>query len=206
MRETWVRSLGREDPLEKEMATHSGILAWRIPWTKELCGLQSMGRKESDTTERLHFHFCQRCEDDRLLSSLYKNTVCVILYFFKTCPYDMLSHFSCVWLFLALWTVAHQASLSMDFSGKNTGVGCYFLLQGIFPKNNIIKLQYFNENFWLTCSDFILISNPSISWINFWQKTTKFCKAIILQLKNKVAKEKKKDPITKTWCSQINKN
>ena len=55
MWETWVRSLGLEDPLEKEMATHSSILAWRIPRTGELGGLQSMGRKESDTTEQLHF-------------------------------------------------------------------------------------------------------------------------------------------------------
>ena len=39
MWETWVRSLGQEDPLEKEMATHSSILAWRIPWTEELGGL-----------------------------------------------------------------------------------------------------------------------------------------------------------------------
>ena len=39
------------------MATHSSIIAWRIPWTEELGGLQSTGRKESDTTERLHFHF-----------------------------------------------------------------------------------------------------------------------------------------------------
>ena len=43
MRETWVRSLGREDSLEKEMATHSSILAWRIPWTEEFGRLQSMG-------------------------------------------------------------------------------------------------------------------------------------------------------------------
>ena len=43
MQETWVRSLGREDPPEKEMATHSSILAWRIPWTEEPGGLQSMG-------------------------------------------------------------------------------------------------------------------------------------------------------------------
>ena len=43
MRETWVRSLGWEDPLEKEMATHSSILAWRIPWTEEPGGLQSTG-------------------------------------------------------------------------------------------------------------------------------------------------------------------
>ena len=40
MQETWVQSLGQEDPLEKEMATHSSILAWRIPWTEEPCGLQ----------------------------------------------------------------------------------------------------------------------------------------------------------------------
>ena len=43
MRETWVRSLGREDPLEKEMATHSSTLAWKIPWTEETGRLQSMG-------------------------------------------------------------------------------------------------------------------------------------------------------------------
>ena len=43
MWETWVRSLGWEDPLEKEMATHSSTLAWRIPWTEEPGGLQSMG-------------------------------------------------------------------------------------------------------------------------------------------------------------------
>ena len=42
MQETWVRSLGGEDPVEKEMATHSSILAWRIPWTEEPGGLQFM--------------------------------------------------------------------------------------------------------------------------------------------------------------------
>ena len=41
--ETWVQSLGREDPLEKGMATHSSILAWRIPWTEEPGGVQSIG-------------------------------------------------------------------------------------------------------------------------------------------------------------------
>ena len=51
MWETWVQSLGGEDPLEKEMASHSSILAWRIPWTEELGGLQFAGRKESDPTE-----------------------------------------------------------------------------------------------------------------------------------------------------------
>ena len=50
MRETWDQSLGLEDPLEKEMAIHANILAWRIPWTEEPGGLQSMGsqRVEQD--------------------------------------------------------------------------------------------------------------------------------------------------------------
>ena len=43
MRETWVSSLGQEDPLEKEMATHSSTLAWKIPWAEEPGRLQSMG-------------------------------------------------------------------------------------------------------------------------------------------------------------------
>ena len=53
MQETWVQSLGQEDPLEKGMATHSNILAWRIPWTEEPGRLQSIGLQESDMTEQL---------------------------------------------------------------------------------------------------------------------------------------------------------
>ena len=52
--EVWVPSLTREDPLEKEIATCSNILAWRIPWAEEPGGLQSIGHKESDTTEQLN--------------------------------------------------------------------------------------------------------------------------------------------------------
>ena len=51
MQEAWLQSLGWEDLLEKEIATHSSILTWRIPWAEELGGLQSMGHKESDMTE-----------------------------------------------------------------------------------------------------------------------------------------------------------
>ena len=50
MQETWVGPLGLEDPLEEEMATHFSILAWRIPWTDHLGGLQSVGLQGSDTT------------------------------------------------------------------------------------------------------------------------------------------------------------
>ena len=53
MPETWVQSLGWEDPLEKGIATHSSILAWRIPWTENLEGYSSRGYKELDLTVRL---------------------------------------------------------------------------------------------------------------------------------------------------------
>ena len=56
MQETWVLSLMWEDHPDKEMATHSSILAWRIPWTEELGGLWFMDHKESDTTERFSMH------------------------------------------------------------------------------------------------------------------------------------------------------
>ena len=51
MQETWVQSLGGEDAPEKEMATHSSILTWEIPWTEKPGRLQSMGSKELDMTE-----------------------------------------------------------------------------------------------------------------------------------------------------------
>ena len=54
MKETQVRSLGWEDPLKKGVATHSSILAWKIPWSEEPDRLQSVG-SQPDTTKRLHF-------------------------------------------------------------------------------------------------------------------------------------------------------
>ena len=57
MQETRVRSLGRDDPLEKEMATQSSVLAQKIPQTEKTVGYSPWGRKELDTTERFHFHF-----------------------------------------------------------------------------------------------------------------------------------------------------
>ena len=53
IKETQIQFLGREDPLEKGMATHSSIFAWRIPWTEEPGGLQSLGHKLSDMTHQL---------------------------------------------------------------------------------------------------------------------------------------------------------
>ena len=54
MQEIWVRSLGQEDTLEKEIATHPNILAWRIPWTEDLVGYSPQGCKESDRADQLN--------------------------------------------------------------------------------------------------------------------------------------------------------
>ena len=54
MQEMWVRSLGLEDPLEKEMATYSSVLAWKVPWTEEPIGLQSMELQGGDMAEQLN--------------------------------------------------------------------------------------------------------------------------------------------------------
>ena len=69
MQETWVQSLGQEDPLEKEMATHSSILAWRIPWTEEPGRLQSTGSQSQTRTEQLthtHTHYICLSRSDLL--------------------------------------------------------------------------------------------------------------------------------------------
>ena len=68
LRDTRVRSLGREDPLEEGMATHSSILAWRIPWTEEPGGLQSMGSQKAEhnrahTHTTHNIHCPKRCTD-----------------------------------------------------------------------------------------------------------------------------------------------
>ena len=60
MRDTWVRSLGQEDPLENEMTTHSSILAWRIPWVEESGGLQSMGSQSRTRLSDFTFTFSLR--------------------------------------------------------------------------------------------------------------------------------------------------
>ena len=74
MQKTWVQSLCWEDPLEKEMATHSSILAWRIPWTEEPGGLQSMGftnRHDRATNTLTFFHFtkCFLLEENKSYGS-----------------------------------------------------------------------------------------------------------------------------------------
>ena len=84
MQETWVRSLGGEDPLEKEMATHSGILAWRIPWTEECGGLQFMGsqrvRHNWATSLSLFWVECDKCFvfHAKVLGCKWQKPVCLL--------------------------------------------------------------------------------------------------------------------------------
>ena len=67
MQEMQVQSLGQEDPLEKEMATHSSILAWEILWTEEPGGLQSMGsQSQTPLSTRLFFCSCKQVPDKKL--------------------------------------------------------------------------------------------------------------------------------------------
>ena len=139
MRETRVRSLGWEDPLEKEMAIHSNTIAWKIPWSEEPGRLQSMGSQRVGhnwpTSLSLSFPTDSTKSDKKkpegifniLLENLNEIPISLGMYAY------MLSPFSHVWLFATPWTVAHQVLCPWDSPGKNTGVGCHFLLQGIFP-------------------------------------------------------------------------
>ena len=99
--ETYVQFLGRDDPLEKGLATHFSIHAWRIPWTEEPGGLQPKGS--------------QRVGHDGAT-----NTLASVKYIWeKTIRMDQFSSvqsLSRVWLFAIPWTVTHQAPLSMEFS------------------------------------------------------------------------------------------
>ena len=110
MQETRVQSLGQEGPLEKEMATHSSILVWRIPWTEEPGELQSMG------SQRVWHYWA---------TSLYTSSPFVL------CAGLSRSVKS---VFATPWTAAHQAPLSMEIlQVRILELSCHALLQGVFP-------------------------------------------------------------------------
>ena len=118
MQETWVRSLAQEDLLEKGRATHSSILAWRIPWTEEPGRLKSMGYKESHMTEQLplsHLHLMQ------LIIKLYL-------------------HLPFCYIYLSLLYLCFSITITLPFSVLSTYTlesHIYFL---IFFLNNIFEL------------------------------------------------------------------
>ena len=130
MWETWVQSLGWKDPLEKEMATHSSTLAWKLPWMEEPGGLQSMGsqRVGHDWATSLSFPFSTG-------SGVSSDVICLL-----HVEYRLRIHVSACAMSLQscpalcnLRTVARPGSSGHgDSPGKNNGVGCPTLYQGIF--------------------------------------------------------------------------
>ena len=178
MQETQVRSLGQEDPVEMGMATHSSILAWRIPWTKEPGRLQSWGCKELETAEqltlfrylRVDWKACHMITEvmSCLLLIKYINyshafhSILSLVYSWNTLPkFFLIFQRFIIFLetgFLIMTIVSNTTSFTniylrpdtslvldqipkfitlflcpWDSPGKNTGVGCHSLLQGIFP-------------------------------------------------------------------------
>ena len=120
MWETQVQSLGREGLLEKEMATHSSILAWKIPRMEEACRLPSTG---------LHFHFhLHFCSMSFFLSFRVQSTSYI------QCVYAKLLHM-CLTLCNPMGYSRPGSSVHGDSPGKNTGVGCHALLQGYIQKS-----------------------------------------------------------------------
>ena len=111
IQETRVRSLGGEDPLEKEMATHPSILAWRIPWTEELNGLQSMGLQRighnQSQSNWVHMHV----------------------------PVVVIHSLSRIWLFVTPWTAARQTSLSFIISCNFLKL---MSIESVMPSNHLI--------------------------------------------------------------------
>ena len=136
MQETQVQPQGQEDPLEKGMATRSSILAWRIAWTEEPGGIQSMGSQRVGhdwVTNTRKGNMCKIClyawnqhkSTTDILSDFLKSwSFCLAVPFLvlvtQSCPAVCKSHGLQPARFLCPW----------DSPGKKTGMGCHFLLQG----------------------------------------------------------------------------
>ena len=111
------------------MATHSSILAWRIPGMGAPGGLPSLG------SHRVGHDWSDLAAAAANSILFFKAVSCISLFKISMCC--ELSCFSHVWHFATPWTIAHQALLPWDSLGKNTGVDCHGLLQGIFPTQGL---------------------------------------------------------------------
>ena len=107
MRETWVQSLGQEDPMEKEMATHSSTLAWKTPWTEEPDRLQSMGLQRVGQDEVTSFS---------LSPSKYPHLTTMILHY--NIPHSLLKTLH-VFMYLFLITTLRYSSITSILQMKN---------------------------------------------------------------------------------------
>ena len=190
MQETWVRSLGWADPLEEGMVTHSSILAWRFPWTKEPGGYSPCSRKELDMTELLSTWKTIYWYLDVAFSPIRNDTAALDCILNSYCNLhvpscnqvlclknsfvvvQLLSH---VQFYETPWIVAHQAFPSITISQFAQTHVCWvsdaiqpsyplspLLLPSIFPRISIFTMN------WLFSSS--ALSNKEIPWIFpvFW--------------------------------------
>ena len=130
MQKTWFRSLGWEDPLAEEIATHSSVLAWRISWTEEPGGLQSMSQRDTTERARARARTHTHTHTVYLLFALYSLMSLSISFtrlteepctlneeFIIWCmEFSSVQLLSCVRLFETAWTAAHQGSLINSWS------------------------------------------------------------------------------------------
>jgi len=138
VQETWVLSLGWEDTLEKEMATHSSILAWKIPWMEEPGRLQSMG------LQWVHSNIHSQINEHKFFPILLL----------------LLSHEVMSDSFVTPWTVACQAPLSMGFPKQEEWSRYHFLFKGIFPTHGLNPCLLYCRQFiyyWATWEALFLI-------------------------------------------------
>ena len=131
MRESQVQSPGQEDPLGKEMAIHSSIVAWKIPWRDKPGRLESMGlqRIGHDRVTHTHTHTHTHTPMGRNLIKLFHSKIHPWWYSFPCAQSSVLSD--------SLQLEPARLLCPWNFPGKNTGMGCHFLLQGIFSNPGI---------------------------------------------------------------------
>ena len=141
MQETWVQFLGQEDPLEKGMATHSSIFAWRIPWTEVLGTLQSMGSKRvrHDYVTKHAFMHVFTLNNTRLpqcILPIKGNTIAAS----AASSYYSVTYCCCCLVTSVVSDSVQPYGLQpasllcpWESPGKNTRVGCHALFRQIFP-------------------------------------------------------------------------
>ena len=167
--EAQVLSLGQEDPLAKEMATHSSILAWKIPWTGEPDGLPSIGSQRVKTRLSnwacMHTHF--PWDDQRIGQA---STFILTRLQWLMCVYVAQS---CLTLYNPS-TVTSRLLSPWNFPGKITGVGCHFLLQRIFPIKDLTQVSRMAGRFftvWATSLQWLELGNDRKSSGTFQSAT-----------------------------------
>ena len=110
IQKTWVHSLGQEDPLEKEMATHSGFLAWEIPWTEEPGGLQSMGSQRVGHNSATKTILCIHTHTYKCTNHTYILMICFTDLILTFC--NSYEYYICIWAcdFTSVYTCTHNVN------------------------------------------------------------------------------------------------